>query len=90
MEGAQRDDTQDWLLPGAATPPLVSELEARIDEAMIIAKASEKAVMAVGDAALDAARRRGGPPTWPSGPRDGPQRLAPARRRIRRRGARRW
>ncbi len=57
MEGAQRDDTQDWLLPEAAAPPLISELEERIDEALIIAKASEKAVMAVGDSALDAARQ---------------------------------
>jgi hypothetical protein len=55
MEGAERDDTQDWLLPEGAAPPLLSELEERIDEAMIVAKASEKAVMAVGGAALDAA-----------------------------------
>lgn len=57
MEGAARDDTQDWLLPESAAPPLLSELEERIDEALIIAKASEKAVMAVGDAALDAAQQ---------------------------------
>jgi hypothetical protein len=57
MEGAERDDTQDWLLSGSAAPPLLSELEGRIDEALIIAKASEKAVMAVGDAALDAAEQ---------------------------------
>jgi hypothetical protein len=57
MEGAERDDTQDWLLPEGAAPPLLSELEGRIDEALIIAKASEKAVMAVGDAALDAAQQ---------------------------------
>jgi hypothetical protein len=57
MEGAERDDTQDWLLPEGSAPPLLSELEGRIDEALIIAKASEKAVMAVGDAALDAAQQ---------------------------------
>jgi hypothetical protein len=57
MEGAERDNTQDWLLPEGAAPPLLSELEERIDEALIIAKASEKAVMAVGDAALDAAQQ---------------------------------
>jgi hypothetical protein len=57
METAERDHTQDWLLPESATPPLLSELEARIDEALIIARASEKAVMAVGDAALDAAQQ---------------------------------
>jgi hypothetical protein len=57
MEGAERDHTQDWVLPESAAPPLLSELEGRIDEALIIAKASEKAVMAVGDAALDAAQQ---------------------------------
>jgi hypothetical protein len=57
MEGAERDSTQDWLLPEGAVPPLLSELEGRIDEALIIAKASEKAVMAVGDVALDAAQQ---------------------------------
>ena len=57
MEASERDSTQDWLLPESARPPLLSELEERIDEALIIAKASEKAVMAVGDAALDAAQQ---------------------------------
>jgi hypothetical protein len=57
MEGSERDDTQDWLLPEGSAPPLLSQLEERIDEALIIAKASEKAVMAVGDAALDAAQQ---------------------------------
>lgn len=57
MEGAERDSTQDWLLPEGAAPPLLSELEGRIDEALIVAKASEKAVMAVGEAALDAAQQ---------------------------------
>jgi len=55
MEGSERDDTQDWLLPEGAVPPLLSELESRIDEALIIAKASEKAAIEIGDAALDAA-----------------------------------
>jgi hypothetical protein len=55
MEAAERDDTQDWLLPEGAVPPLLNELEQRIDEALIIAKASEKAVVEVGDVALDAA-----------------------------------
>jgi hypothetical protein len=57
MESAERDNTQDWLLPEGAAPPLLSELEGRIDEALVIAKASEKAVMAVGEAALDAAQQ---------------------------------
>lgn len=57
MEGVERDSTQDWLIPEGSGPPLLSELEQRIDEALVIAKASERAVMAVGDAALDAAQQ---------------------------------
>jgi hypothetical protein len=57
MEAAERDSTQDWLLPEGSAPPLLSELEQRIDEALIIAKASEKAVVEVGEAALDAAQQ---------------------------------
>jgi hypothetical protein len=57
MEGASRDDTQDWLLPAGSAPPLISELEHRVDEALAIAKASEAAVMTVGAAALDAAEQ---------------------------------
>jgi hypothetical protein len=55
MEGAERDDTQDWLPPDHAAPPLLSELERRIDEALVIARASERVAIQVGDAALDAA-----------------------------------
>jgi hypothetical protein len=55
MEASERDSTQDWLLPGGSAPPLLSELEGRIDEALTIARASEKAVVAVGEMALDAA-----------------------------------
>jgi hypothetical protein len=57
MEAAERDSTEDWLIPDDAGPPLLSELEQRIDEALIIAKASEKAVMVVGEAAFDAAQQ---------------------------------
>lgn len=57
MEASERDSTQDWLLPEGAAPPLLSELEERIDEALIVARASEKAAMAIGDAALDAAEQ---------------------------------
>jgi hypothetical protein len=57
MEASERDSTQDWLLPQGSAPPLLSELEGRIDEAMAVARASEKAVVAVGDLALDAARQ---------------------------------
>jgi hypothetical protein len=57
MEASERDSTQDWLLPESARPPLLSELEARIDEAVVAARASEAAVMTVGAAALDAAEQ---------------------------------
>jgi methyl-accepting chemotaxis protein len=39
--GTERDSTQDWLLPAEATPPLVGELEAKVDEAIAIARGSE-------------------------------------------------
>ncbi len=57
MEAAERDSTQDWLLPEAAAPPLLGELELRIDEALVIARASEAAVRLVGETAIDAARQ---------------------------------
>jgi hypothetical protein len=55
MEGSDRDSTQDWLLPEAALPPLLSELELRIDEAVATARASETAVVTVGASAREAA-----------------------------------
>ena len=57
MEGSQRDDTQDWLLPAASRPPLLSELVERVDEAREIARSSESAAVSVGAAALDAAEQ---------------------------------
>jgi hypothetical protein len=57
MEGSDRDSTQDWVLPEAGRPPLLSELEARIDEAVVTARASEAAAMSVGEAALEAAEQ---------------------------------
>jgi hypothetical protein len=57
MEGSERDSTQDWVLPEATRPPLLGELEARIDEALVTARASEAAAMAVGEAALEAAEQ---------------------------------
>ncbi len=57
MESDERDSTSDWVLPGDARPPLVSELVARIDEALATARASEAAVMTVGAAAIDAAEQ---------------------------------
>ncbi len=57
MEPAARDDTEDWLLPELARPPLIGELEQRIDLAMAMARSSEAAVTKVGGVALDAAER---------------------------------
>jgi hypothetical protein len=57
MEAAERDSTEDWLIPEGSAPPLLSELEARIDEALVIARASEKAAVEIGAAALDAAQQ---------------------------------
>lgn len=56
MEGTQRDSTQDWVVPRGSVPT-VGELEARIDEAVVIARASEEGVREVGEIALDAARQ---------------------------------
>lgn len=56
MEGARRDNTEDWLVPRHAVPT-VGELEARIDEALVIARASEEGVREVGEMALGAARQ---------------------------------
>ena len=57
MEASERDSTQDWVLPDAAVPPTIVELESRIEEAVTIAHASEAAVMTVGAAALEAANQ---------------------------------
>jgi predicted HD phosphohydrolase len=57
MPGAERDSTQDWLLPGHRLPPTIVKLEERIDEALATARATEAAVMTVGAAALDAAEQ---------------------------------
>lgn len=57
MEGAERDSTQDWLLPESEAPPRLAELALRVDEALAIARGSERAVNVVGDAALEAAKQ---------------------------------
>ncbi len=57
MAGAVADSTQDWLLPEHARPPLIGELELKVEEALATARASEAAVMTVGAAALDAAEQ---------------------------------
>jgi hypothetical protein len=57
MDAGGRESTQDWLLPEHARPPLIGELERRIEEALVTARASEAAVMTVGAAAVDAAEQ---------------------------------
>lgn len=57
MDPAASETTQDWLLPEGSRPPLIGELEGRIEEALATARASEAAVMTVGAAALDAAEQ---------------------------------
>ena len=57
MQVPERDNTWDWILPEDVRPPLLSELVARIDEAVATARASEAAVMTVGAAAIDAAEQ---------------------------------
>lgn len=55
MEGGARDSTEEWLLPDAGVPPTIAVLEARIDEAIAIARASETAAITVADAAIESA-----------------------------------
>jgi hypothetical protein len=55
MDGGARDSTEEWLLPEGAAPPTIAALEARIDEAIAIARSSEAAAMTVADAALESA-----------------------------------
>jgi hypothetical protein len=57
MEASASDGTEDWLLPEQSRPPLLGELEQRIDLALATARASEAAVTKVGAAALDAAKQ---------------------------------
>ena len=57
MEPAAPDNTEDWLLPELARPPLIGEIEQRIDLALATARASEAAVTKVGGVALDAAEQ---------------------------------
>lgn len=57
MENGARDDTNEWLLPERAAPATVAELETRIDEAIAIARTSEAAAVAIGDAAIESAEQ---------------------------------
>jgi hypothetical protein len=54
---AERDRTEEWLLPESAKPATIAELEQRIDVALALARASEAAVMTVADAALESAEQ---------------------------------
>lgn len=57
MDAETSETTRDWSLPVGARPPLIGELEERIELALATARASEAAVMTVGAAALDAAEQ---------------------------------
>ena len=57
VEPAASETTRDWLVPEGSRPPLIGELELRIEEALATARASEAAVMTVGAAAFDAAEQ---------------------------------
>jgi hypothetical protein len=57
METCARDSTEEWRLPAERLPPTVAELEARIDEAVTIARASEAAAIEIGAAAIESAEQ---------------------------------
>jgi uncharacterized protein YkwD len=57
MADATAESTQDWLLPEHSRPPLIGELERRVELALTMARASEAAVMTVGAAAITAAEQ---------------------------------
>lgn len=57
MDAAASETSGEWLLPRGSRPPLIGELERRIEVALATARASEAAVMTVGAAALDAAEQ---------------------------------
>lgn len=57
MTVAPGDSTEDWLLPEHSRPPLIGELERRVELALTMARASEAAVVTVGAAAISAAEQ---------------------------------
>jgi hypothetical protein len=57
MTAAPGDSTEDWLLPEHSRPPLIGELERRVELALTMARASEAAVVTVGAAAISAAEQ---------------------------------
>lgn len=57
MTAERGDSTEDWLLPEHSRPPLIGELERRVELALTMARASEAAVVTVGAAAISAAEQ---------------------------------
>ncbi len=57
MAEGERDSTGEWILPAAARPATLAQLEQRIDHALAVARASEAAALEIGAAALDAAEQ---------------------------------
>ena len=57
MAAATGESTQDWLLPEHSRPPLIGELERRVELALTMARVSEAAVVTVGAAAISAAEQ---------------------------------
>jgi len=57
MAAVSEESTQDWLLPEHSRPPLIGELERRVELALTMARASEAAVVTVGAAAISAAEQ---------------------------------
>ena len=57
MSAASGESTEDWLLPEHSRPPLIGELERRVELALTMARASEAAVVTVGAAAISAAEQ---------------------------------
>ncbi len=57
MPEVERDSTQDWLVPAAARPATMHELEQRVDVALAVARSAEAAAVEIGAAAFDAAEQ---------------------------------
>ena len=57
MTAGSGESTEDWLLPEHSRPPLIGELERRVELALTVARASEAAVVTVGAAAISAAEQ---------------------------------
>lgn len=57
MPEVERDSTQDWLVPAAARPATMHELEQRVDVALSVARSAEATAVEIGAAAFDAAEQ---------------------------------